>query len=107
MSSSINYAALDAEDNDRGNEEHQEAVAPDAAPAPARRRPSRRALTEDERLERALAQVETLQQRVVAKREERRSRLVEDLYALHGVSGEPDDLSEARRIAELRERLGL
>lgn len=116
--SNIDYAALDAEDNDLTTDEHddeqeadfmpQEAAVPAAVPATApRKRSSKRALTEEERLERALAQVETLQQKVLAKREERRSRLVEDLYRKHNVVEGSGDLGEAKRIAELRRALGL
>ncbi|GAA1604095.1 hypothetical protein [Leucobacter chromiireducens] len=115
---SIDYAALDAADDETIDEQEddfmpQEAVpaqpaAPAAAPAAApRKRASKRALTEDERLERALAQVETLRARVTAKREERRSRLVEDLYRKHNIVEEPGDLGEAKRISELRRALGL
>lgn len=121
--SSIDYAALDAEDNgtdDEQNEDfagHEEPAPLEAVPAsvPAhtmaqpstRKRASKRALTEEERLERALAQVETLQAKVTAKREERRSRLVEDLYPKHNIVESPGDLGEAKRISELRRALGL
>ncbi|GAB2554381.1 hypothetical protein [Leucobacter ruminantium] len=119
---SFDYAALDAEDQKSTDHEQDEdfseaeelaqdvaapaAVLPPAQPS-TRRRTSKRALTEEERLERALAQVETLQARVTAKREERRSRLVEDLYRLHNIVESPGDLGEAKRIAELRRALGL
>ncbi|QZY52252.1 hypothetical protein [Leucobacter tenebrionis] len=108
--SNIDYAALDAEDNEATPYEHddEQEVGPvlqeTAAP---RKRTSKRPLTEEERLERALAQVETLQARVTAKREERRSRLVEDLYRLHNIVESPGDLGEAKRSTELRRALGL
>lgn len=75
-----------------------------AAPAP---RPKRRGLSDEERLAKALADVESLQAKVVAKRDERRQQLIEDLYERYSIEAAADDPGEARRIEQLRAKLGL
>lgn len=71
-------------------------------------KPSKRRLkSDDERLADALASVETLQAKVVAVRDEKRLALIEELYTKHSIQPMAGDASEAKRLAKLRQQLGL
>lgn len=77
-------------------------------PAVSLPKPSKRRLkSDDERLAEALASVETLQAKVVAVRDEKRLALIEELYAKHSIQHMAGDASEAKRLAKLRQQLGL
>lgn len=89
----INYAALDADDDSNVSEvkSHRAAVA----------RPRRKALSAEEKLKKALADVASLQEKVVALRTENRESAIEELFRRFEIDEIEGDLSETKRCDAL------
>ena len=69
---------------------------------------SRQAPKSDEQLlADAVARTGRLRAKVIANRDRQRMELVEDLYEKHGVGPVEADMSESKRLAALRLKLGL
>ena len=87
--------------------QYDEALTTDAEPAPTRQHRSTRKppLTPEQRLAKAIADVETLQVKVIARRDEQRHELIEDLYQRFEIDEFESDLSETKRLAALSAKL--
>ena len=74
-----------------------------ASAKPSRRRRPR---TDEERLAKALAEAESLREKLEAKRDENRVAAVERLYAALGIDAIHGDVSEKRRLDALLDAVG-
>lgn len=83
------------------------AAATPAAPVPSARKKRRSPRSVEERLIAIEKQEGVLRAKVAERRDELRGGLIAELYEKYGVGEFSADPSEARRIQELRERLGL
>lgn len=82
------------------------ASAPPPAPRSGPKRRSSEEIAEDALLE-AQRKADAAQQKLIKHRDERRAKLLEDLFTQHGVDAIEGDPSERRRISQLRQKLGL